>query len=113
MQQPLYSLDLPVDGGLAVVGVLLAGERVVGSRGHEGELLLHLFEWFEDYARECPVGGDAGRRGQQRRPSPRRPPRGLGGVAPEGGGRRLGNGGGGDGGRNPEKHGAAVCLCGE
>ncbi|RRT32623.1 hypothetical protein B296_00050870 [Ensete ventricosum] len=51
-------LDLKVDGGLAVVGVLLASEGLVGGSGHEAELaVLELLEGLEDDAGDDVASG--------------------------------------------------------
>lgn len=43
-------LDLFVDGGLTLIGILMASERGLRDAGYEHELLLHLFEWLENDA---------------------------------------------------------------
>lgn len=51
-------LDLKVDGGLAVVGVLLASEGLIGGGGHEAELaVLELLEGLEDDAGDDVASG--------------------------------------------------------
>ena len=57
-------LDLLVNGGLTVVGVLLASDRDLRNCRDEIELLLDLLEWLEDHAGErTAVGGAAFGRG--------------------------------------------------
>lgn len=86
-------LDLNVDGGLAVVGVLLASEGLIGGGGHEAELaVLELLEGLEDDAGDdvasgsgdhAPATGLNFRKAQSEAEGSRRRRRGLRGCGGE------------------------------
>lgn len=100
-------LDLEVDGGLAVIGILLAGEGLVGGDGHERHLVaLELLKGLEDDAGDGMVPTGSGEDG----PAPSPPIRKLQVGAERGVSRRqrgIGGRGGekGEPGRGLEKHG--------
>lgn len=68
------ALDLFVDCGLALVGVFLPGDGLIGHGGHEGQLLLELLEGLEHHAGDGAAVGLAGRHGDHG-PIPRSFPR--------------------------------------